>query len=111
MKKCNHNYCGGVCINCFEKQPVYNNGKEQGFEKVKPRVIKKKNITSEFQLFVDDTMSYLKEDVYKKNNFSKYAGVIKKFGMFQVRIWIKSMKEKGISSPKYFWGIIRNNKL
>lgn len=118
MKEHQHSYAGGYCTICFKKQPVFKDGKEQGLSSInsgvktsyKPPQARKKKITSEFQAFIDDLMGFLGEDVYKKGNFSKYCGVVKRYGKFQVRIWVKQMKERGISNPKYFFGIIRNQK-
>ena len=118
MTEHQHEYFGGVCL-CGKKQPRIVNGKEVGLSDIsgiktaqKPKYKPTKKITSQFQFFVDDLMVFLGEDIYKKGNFSKYCGVVKRYGMFQVGIWKKEMQRKGISKPAYFWGIVRNfNKL
>ena len=114
------NYAGGFCTICLKKQPRIVNGKEQGLSDTSSMLktsyrtpqARKKKINSEFQSVVDDTMTFLGEDFYKKGNFAKYAGIIKRVGLQKAREWIKEMKQRGISKPAYFWGIVRNfNKL
>ena len=115
MKQHIHEYFGGVCM-CGKKQPVFNGSKEvklsdiKSSHKIAPqaRFASRKRINSEFQSVVDEVMVYLHEDVYKKGNFPKYCGIIKKVGINQARIWIKEMKQRGISSPRYFMGIYKN---
>ena len=114
MTEHQHEYFAGVC-SCGKKQPIYRDGKEvdqciKSDVKITYRAIQKptKKINSEFQSVVDETMVYLGEDIYKKGNFPKYCGIIGRVGMNQARIWIKEMRSRGITNPRYFMTIYKN---
>lgn len=109
-----HEYYGGVCL-CGKKQPTIRNGKEVSqninFDRkiaYKPPQARRKRINSEFQSVVDEVMVYLHEDVYKKGNFSKYCGIVKRIGTTKARQWIKEMRGRGITNPRYFMKIYGN---
>jgi len=112
-------YIAGACIHCGQKQPVFNGKKEAVLSSINfgskiaptPQILKKKRITSEFQMVVDEVMTYLHEDIYKKGNFARYAGIIKRVGINQSRIWIKEMKGRGITNSRYFMKMYGNHKL
>lgn len=110
MKEHQHQYYGGVCI-CGKKQPIYRNGKEVDVSIKSDHKIAykppqaRKNIHSDFQLAVDELVVYLKEDV---KTFPKYCGIVKRIGTTKARQWIKEMRQRGISSPRYFMGIYKN---
>ena len=95
-------YSRGKCIYCGDPQEIIGNRRKE----IK---VKNKRITSEFQYTVDEVMTYLKEDLYKKGNFGKYAGIIKRVGTDQARIWIRDMKERRITNPAYFMTIYKNS--
>ena len=101
MKCKQHQYSGGTCIYCGDHQEIISSRREVR--------IKKKKITSEFQYTVDEVMMYLKEDLYKKGNFGKYCGVVKRVGIDQARLWIRYMKERGITNPAYFMTVCKNS--
>ena len=87
---CNHNYINGKCIYCNKEQPVFNNGKERVFEKIKPITIKKKKITSEFQYMTDKLITYLGVPVKEFPRFAKY---VKKLGVKNIPRIIGEIKE------------------
>lgn len=103
--KWDHQFEGGICCDCGMSQSQISN---KGFKKIELPKIKQKNITSAFQLLVDDVMSFFHEDVYKKGNFAKYARVIKLLGEGRTREFISYCKERKIHSPAYFWGMWKN---
>lgn len=113
---CNHSYAGGKCIYCGSPQQRFNGSEEVKLSNIKyshkiapqARFGSRKRINSEFQSVVDEVMVYLHEDVYKKGLFSRYCGIIKKVGINQARIWIKEMRGRGITNPRYFMGIYKN---
>lgn len=107
-KKCydkwSHNFYGGICIDCGISQKEIS---EKKITKIKPIIIKKKNITSELQLAVNDLMEFFKEDVYKKGAFAKYAHAYKMLGKNNILPFLSYCREKGIRSPAYFWGFYK----
>jgi len=103
--KFSHSFLGGICEWCGISQREISGKK---IEKIKPRKIKKKNITSEFQLAVQDLMDFFREDVYKKGAFAKYAHAYKVLGKDRILPFLSYCREKGIRSPAYFWGFYKN---
>ena len=84
--KWSHSYLGGICEWCGASQREIS---EKKIEKIKPRKIIKKNITSEFQLAVDDLINYLKIPV---KEFPRYARYVKVLGVKNIHEIIKQIK-------------------
>ena len=91
-----HEYIGGRCIHCNQEQPVIKPKRTCG------KTVKK--ITSEFQYMVDNLMTYFKAPA---KEFPKWAYAYKILGKDRVLPFLSYCKERGIRSPKYFWGFYK----
>jgi predicted transcriptional regulator YheO len=99
-----HNFAGNICINCGISQ-LSISGKE--LKKVEHRKEpKKRNITSSFQLLVQDTLDYLHEDT---KNFAMFAGVIHRIGELKTRQIISYMRDRQITNSHYFMAMTRKS--
>ena len=109
---CDHDYIAGACQYCGKKQPIFNGSKKVGLSDLsglktplrQPQALKKR-VYSQFQYTISEIIEYLGED---DKTFPKYCGIVKRVGMSKAREWIKEMKQRGITSPKYFFGIYKN---
>ena len=102
--KWDHDFAGNICINCGISQ-LSISGKE--LKKVEYRKDhKKRNITSSFQLLVQDTLDYLHEDT---KNFAMFAGVIHRIGELKTRQIISYMRDRQITNSHYFLACTRAN--
>lgn len=112
MEKCSdkwsHSFYAGVCIDCGISQ---NEVSDRGLGKITPPRVKFKRITSEYQLLIDDLMTYLHEDTNKKGNFAKYAGIVKRIGKQRMFEILSVMKQRKITSSRYFMAMTRSKPI
>ena len=114
--KFSHSFLGGACEWCGISQTELS---EKKIEKIKPKIIKKKNITSETQLATDDLITYLGVPV---KEFPRFARYVKKLGVKNIHgiikqiksvdIWCREKNGKALNKIGYFinnW-ITKKNK-